>query len=91
MRWILPAVSGFIVWLSIGCSPTTTERLALPELKTVDNVDVSRYLGKWYEIASFPQEFQEGCTASTTEYIRNDDGFRLINACQRDTLDGKRE
>jgi len=36
-----------------------------PALHTVDHVDLDRYLGTWYEIASYPQRFQRGCTATT--------------------------
>lgn len=30
-------------------------------LQTVPNVDLNKYSGKWYEIASYPQRFQKGC------------------------------
>jgi apolipoprotein D and lipocalin family protein len=40
----------------------------LPPLQTVPAVDVGRYLGTWYEIASFPQKYQRGCTATTASY-----------------------
>ena len=31
------------------------------QLETVANVDLNRYLGKWYEIARFDQKFQKNC------------------------------
>lgn len=37
-----------------GCARTTTARLGLPELRTVPRVDIERYVGIWYDIASFP-------------------------------------
>jgi apolipoprotein D and lipocalin family protein len=37
-------------------------------LQTVPNVDLKKYSGKWYEIASFPQVFQKGCNCTTAEY-----------------------
>ncbi|TAE90245.1 MAG: hypothetical protein EAY81_01030 [Bacteroidetes bacterium] len=30
-------------------------------LQTVPFVDLSRYAGKWFEVAAFPQRFQKGC------------------------------
>jgi apolipoprotein D and lipocalin family protein len=51
-----------------GCAKTTTARLGLPELRTVPHVDIERYVGTWYEIASFPQRFQRGCTGTTATY-----------------------
>lgn len=59
------------------------------ELKVVDSVDLSRYLGKWYEIASYPAWFQRGCTASTAEYAMLTDGkIRIINRCHKGRPDG---
>lgn len=76
------------VLLLAGCA-TTTEKLKLPPLTTVDHVDLSRYLGTWYEIASFPQRFQQGCTATTANYTLRDDGLiRVLNRCRKDALDG---
>ena len=59
-------------------------------LDTVDYVDLDRYLGKWYEIASFPQKFQKGCTATTAEYSKRKDGdIKVINECRLNSPDGK--
>jgi apolipoprotein D and lipocalin family protein len=66
---------GLIGMLSAaGCARSTTERLHLPQLETVSHVDLRRYLGSWYEIASFPQRFQRGCTRSTATYALREDG-----------------
>ena len=61
----------------------------MPPLEVVDKVDLERYLGKWYEIASYPAWFQRGCTASTAEYSLLDDGkIRVVNRCRKDRVDG---
>jgi len=61
-----------------------------PEPKTVPSVDLERYLGTWYEIASYPAWFQKNCTAVTAEYTRRDDGLiQVVNSCRKKTLDGK--
>ena len=73
----------------VGCSQTTTERLGLPQLETVPQVDLERYLGTWYEIASYPQRFQRGCTGTTATYTLRDDGdIDVLNKCHKDSLDG---
>ncbi len=73
-----------------GCSASTTERLGLPPLETVPRVDLARYVGTWYEIASFPQSFQKGCVATTATYaIRADGDVDVLNRCRKDALDGK--
>lgn len=59
-------------------------------LETVDSVDLDRYLGLWYEIASYPAFFQKGCTATTAEYSLRDDGLiRVVNRCRKGSPDGK--
>lgn len=61
-----------------------------PDLKVVDYVDLQKYSGKWYEIASFPQRFQEGCYCSTAEYIIGKERFiRVINRCRKWGVDGE--
>ncbi len=56
-----------------------------PLLTAVPKVDLGRYLGTWYEIASFPQRFQKGCTDSRAEYSLRDDGaIEVVNSCFRD-------
>lgn len=73
-----------------GCATTTTERLRLPPLETVAKVDLERYAGTWYEIASFPQSFQAGCTATVATYTARPDGeIDVLNSCRKDSLDGK--
>ena len=59
-------------------------------LQTVSNVDLNRYLGKWYEIASYPQRFQKGCHCTTAEYTLSDKDFVVVeNRCNRDSINGK--
>jgi len=61
-----------------------------PFLKTVDKVDLKKYAGKWYEIASFPQSFQEGCNCTTAEYILTDEDYvKVINSCRKDSPTGE--
>ena len=61
-----------------------------PELPVVDAVDLDRYLGTWYEIASYPAWFQRNCTAVTAQYSVRDDGLiRVVNSCNKGSLDGK--
>ena len=52
-------------------------------VKTVNYVDLSKYAGKWYEIAKIPNRFQKGCVRNTTaEYKLTDDGdINVVNRC----------
>ncbi|MCA0448083.1 MAG: lipocalin family protein [Bacteroidetes bacterium] len=59
-------------------------------LETVPNVDLKRYAGKWYEIASFPQFFQKGCHCTTAEYTLTDKDYVIVeNRCNKDSVSGK--
>lgn len=90
MRSYMGAVLLTAAWAIAGCA-TTTERLKLPELETVKSLDVGRYLGTWYEIASFPQSFQEGCTATTAHYSLRAEGGEIdvLNRCRKGSLEGE--
>ena len=60
-----------------------------PPLRTVDRVDLQRYLGKWYEIATIPMSFQKGCVGVTAVYtLRPDGDVDVVNTCRKETLDG---
>lgn len=73
----------------VGCSETTTARLQLPPLEAVPQVELERYLGTWYEIASYPQRYQEGCTGTTATYtLRSDGEIDVLNKCRKGGLDG---
>jgi len=59
-------------------------------LNTVPNVDLEKYSGKWYEIASYPQIFQKGCNCTTAEYTLSDKGLVIVeNRCNKGSVDGK--
>lgn len=42
---------------------------------TIRNLDLSRYLGTWYEIARFDHSFERGMDNVTAEYLLRDDGM----------------
>lgn len=59
-------------------------------LEVVEHVDLERYLGKWYEIASYPAWFAKNCTGVTAEYSRRENGqIRVVNRCRKGSLDGR--
>ncbi|MBE0662161.1 MAG: lipocalin family protein [Bacteroidales bacterium] len=56
----------------------------------VGNVDLEKYAGIWYELASFPASFQKGCHCTTAEYQLTEKSYiRVINRCRRKAVDGK--
>ncbi|MBP6694391.1 MAG: lipocalin family protein [Saprospiraceae bacterium] len=60
------------------------------DVKTVENVDLTRYAGKWYEISSFPQSFQKGCNGTTAVYTVSPKGYVIVeNRCFKGSMKGK--
>ena len=56
------------------------------------SVELSRYLGRWYELGSYPAIFQEGCSATYADYSLNDDGsIRVLNSCRKGGVTGRLE
>lgn len=55
--------------------------VGVPEgLQPVSGFELSRYLGKWYEIARLDHPFERGLSRVTAEYSRQDDGgVRVVN------------
>jgi apolipoprotein D and lipocalin family protein len=54
--------------LVCGCSA------ALPPLKTVDRVDIPRFMGDWYVIANIPTFIEKGAHNAVESYRLDDDG-----------------
>ena len=60
------------------------------EMQTVPHVDLKKYAGKWYEIASYPNRFQKGCFCTTAEYSISEKGYLIVeNRCNKGSANGK--
>jgi apolipoprotein D and lipocalin family protein len=55
--------------------------LGYPEtVQPVNDFEIQKYLGKWYEIARFDHSFERGLESVTAEYsLREDGGVRIKN------------
>ena len=63
-----------MILLLTGC-------ISVPKnIKPVDNFQIERYLGKWYEIARLDHSFERGLSSVNAEYsLRPDGGINVIN------------
>ncbi len=69
------------LFLLSGCSSVQATNQMKP-LETVASVDLARYLGRWYEVASFPAWFQNDCECTTAKYsLRTDNDIDVLNRC----------
>lgn len=78
------------IFFFIGLTGLYARCAGIQPVRTVDKVDLGRYMGKWFEIAAFPQRFEKGCHCTTAEYEMTDRGYvRVINTCRKGGPDGK--
>lgn len=76
-----------IAFLSVSCAKGQTKT----EMETVKNVDITRYLGTWYEIARFPHSFERNLVGVTATYsLKKNGNIEVLNQGYKNTLDGKR-
>jgi apolipoprotein D and lipocalin family protein len=63
----------FTIWLT-GC-------VWIPDdVKPVENFELEKYLGKWYEIARLDHSFERGLSRVTSDYsMRSDGGVKVVN------------
>ena len=78
------AAAALLAGLS-GCGSTPPD--ARPPVQAVAQIELQRYLGRWFEIANFPMFFQRKCIGDTTaDYALRDDGrITVLNRCRTDS------
>lgn len=52
--------------VSAHAAPTQAATSAVQPLQTVPVVDIKRYMGHWYQIAFYPNQFQKQCVGNVT-------------------------
>ncbi len=61
-----------------------------PEMETVDNVNLERFMGDWYVIANIPTFLEKGAHNAVENYAMNDDGtIATTFTFRKDSFDGK--
>jgi apolipoprotein D and lipocalin family protein len=73
-----------------GCASPPVNRNSSEPLAVVPNVDVDRYLGRWYEIARLENSFEKNCEGVTADYSKREDGLiRVLNTCREGSPSGE--
>lgn len=78
------ACSAFVLAFGTACGGSIPDS----DVPTVAELDVQRYAGKWYEIATFPQSFQSNCSCVTANYTATPFGVGVRNVCRQNGIDG---
>jgi apolipoprotein D and lipocalin family protein len=85
---ILLAVFILICFVFFGCSLFGGKNY--PFLQVVPKVDITKYAGKWYEIASLPVSQQKGCYCTTADYsIIDSTTIKVVNKCRKGSINGE--
>ncbi|MHC1779278.1 MAG: lipocalin family protein [Bacteroidales bacterium] len=61
-------LSGLFAFFAVSCSP------AYLAVDSVEEFDIEKYMGKWYEIYRLPNSFEEGLEDITARYELLEDG-----------------
>jgi apolipoprotein D and lipocalin family protein len=71
--------------LALGaCAAPPVNRAETAPPLAVKSIDPPRYVGLWYEIARFPNQFEKGCDNATAQYSQRPDGkIDVLNTCLR--------
>lgn len=81
---LIVVLLGIAAYLIYSCSSSATV-----DNTVVKNVDLNRYLGKWYEIARFDHSFERSMQQCTAIYSLQPNG--KIKVVNEGTKDGKRK
>lgn len=79
-----------VIALTFLAGPGATDDSSPSTPQPVDELDLDRYTGLWYEIARLPNKFQRKCARDVTaHYARLDERrIEVVNSCTRE--DGQR-
>ena len=85
VRVLVTGMFGLAVAFCAGCETTSK----LPPLKLVNQVDIPRFMGKWYVIANIPTFLEEGAHNATESYELDKDGnIEITFRYNKDSLNG---
>lgn len=75
---------GASAWAAGAGAAPPTEGATAP-LKPIERLDLARYMGRWHELARYPNRFQTQCAgAATADYALLPSGrVQVVNRCPR--------
>ena len=91
LRYFMKHHALFLVVILIlsACARQPVYRTSDTPLQTVNEVDLEKYLGRWYEIGRLPNSFETDCEGVTADYSKRADGLiRVINSCRLNSVSG---
>ncbi|WP_339473640.1 lipocalin family protein [Pseudomonas fluorescens] len=85
MRRLLPYLFAGLLWAGLSfTAPAVQADSSSLQLQPVASIDLSRFMGTWYEIARTPNRFQKKCAgfARTDFHLQVDGTVQAVNRCR---------
>ena len=82
----IPSLSLLLALVAVHAMPAQAQDAGTRRpLATIASLDVPRYMGKWYEIAKFPNRFQRDCVSNTSATYSALPGgkVKVVNRCRQ--------
>jgi apolipoprotein D and lipocalin family protein len=51
-------------------------------------IELSKMMGRWYEVARVPNSLQNGCVAGASDWTPQPQGFAVVQSCRKETTTG---
>jgi apolipoprotein D and lipocalin family protein len=83
---MLTRLTVVLVAVTAFAAAQTASAQAMPQ--PAPHIELSKIVGRWYEVARLPNMTQRGCQAGTSDWTRNGEGFSVVQACHKGTPDG---
>ncbi|HEV7384452.1 MAG TPA: lipocalin family protein, partial [Phenylobacterium sp.] len=61
---------------------------AMAMAQPAPHIEISKMMGRWYEVARLPNKIQRGCQAGASDWTRTAEGFAVVQSCHRGSPDG---
>jgi apolipoprotein D and lipocalin family protein len=89
-RMILAGGAGLVAATVAALTVRQLTKVKQPPLEVVQNVDLHKYVGEWFEIARLPMRFEKDCFKSKANYSLKDNGsIEVVNSCHKGSPQGK--
>ena len=72
-----------------ACQPAAAEpQVPAAAVRPIAHLELTKMMGRWYEVARFPNMIQKGCQAGASDWTRTAEGFSVIQTCHKGSPDG---
>ncbi|MHC4810054.1 MAG: lipocalin family protein [Planctomycetota bacterium] len=87
-----PLATGLLAALLLltACAATAATGDAERRPRAVSSIDLERYMGRWYEVARYPNSYQKGTVGVIAHYrLKSNGRIVLENTARKKSLEGK--